>query len=149
MLHEKAKAIDAVQRLLTIPAERAALPPRCARSSTRRPTRRIERERDLSAFLHVARDAALDAARAVDARRKSGEPAGKLAGVPIAIKDALCTKDAPTTCASKILVRGKAGEAASSPEGGWRPPYRGASTKSNPSTRSSPAAWSHMELPVG
>jgi aspartyl-tRNA(Asn)/glutamyl-tRNA(Gln) amidotransferase subunit A len=85
--------------------------------------RRIDRARDLNAFLHVAKDAALDAARAVDARRKNGEPAGKLAGVPIAIKDALCTKDAPTTCASKILVRGKAGEAASSPEGGWRPPY--------------------------
>jgi aspartyl-tRNA(Asn)/glutamyl-tRNA(Gln) amidotransferase subunit A len=85
--------------------------------------RRIDAERDLNSFLHVSRDAALAAARAVDVRRQRGEPAGKLAGVPIAIKDALCTKDAPTTCASKILVRAKAGEPATSPADGWRPPY--------------------------
>ena len=66
---------------------------------------RIDQTRDLNALLHVARDAALAAADAVDAKRKAGTPLGKLAGVPIAIKDALCTTDAPTTCASKILTR--------------------------------------------
>jgi aspartyl-tRNA(Asn)/glutamyl-tRNA(Gln) amidotransferase subunit A len=84
---------------------------------------RIGAQKDLNAFLHVGSDAALAAARAVDARRKSGEPLGKLAGVPIAIKDALCTADQPTTSASKILVRADRGAPASSPEGGWRPPY--------------------------
>jgi aspartyl-tRNA(Asn)/glutamyl-tRNA(Gln) amidotransferase subunit A len=80
---------------------------------------RIEGDRDLNAFLNVARDAALEAARKVDAARASGEPLGKLAGVPIGIKDALCTVDAPTTCASKILVRANG----AGPADGYRPPY--------------------------
>ncbi len=57
----------------------------------------------LHAFLHVARDEALAAARAVDDRRRRGEPLGPLAGVPVAIKDAICTEGLPTTAASKIL----------------------------------------------
>ncbi|HVU02740.1 MAG TPA: Asp-tRNA(Asn)/Glu-tRNA(Gln) amidotransferase subunit GatA [Polyangiaceae bacterium] len=83
---------------------------------------RIERDADLGAFLHVAKDAAVAAARQVDEKRRRGEPLGKLAGVPIGIKDALCTKDAPTTCASKILVRKRPG-AAPDPADGFRPPY--------------------------
>lgn len=81
----------------------------------------IESGRDLNAFLHVATDTAKKSAEAVDAKRKRGEPLGPLAGVPIAIKDALCTADAPTTCASRILCK-----ATSTPEStgsGWRPPY--------------------------
>ncbi|MBV1848760.1 Asp-tRNA(Asn)/Glu-tRNA(Gln) amidotransferase subunit GatA [Catellatospora tritici] len=62
------------------------------------------------AFLHVDTEGALAAARAVDSRRAAGEKLGPLAGVPIAIKDVIATKDVPTTCASKILE-------------GWRPPY--------------------------
>jgi aspartyl-tRNA(Asn)/glutamyl-tRNA(Gln) amidotransferase subunit A len=50
----------------------------------------------------------------VDDRRARGEPLGRLAGVPIALKDALCTRGIPTTCASKILTRDGQG---------WRPPY--------------------------
>jgi aspartyl-tRNA(Asn)/glutamyl-tRNA(Gln) amidotransferase subunit A len=78
----------------------------------------------VNAVLHVARDAALQAADAVDGKRARGEPLGKLAGVPIAIKDALCTTDAPTTCASKILTRvGEGNSAGTDPDHGFRPPY--------------------------
>jgi aspartyl-tRNA(Asn)/glutamyl-tRNA(Gln) amidotransferase subunit A len=63
------------------------------------------RERDprIKAFLHVDESAALEQARAVDAKRKAGANLGRLAGVPIAIKDVLCTRGSPTTCGSKIL----------------------------------------------
>src|SRR4051794_4509172 len=52
------------------------------------------RERDdrVKAFLAVDEATALDQAQAVDAKRKRGEPLGKLAGIPVAIKDVLCTK---------------------------------------------------------
>jgi aspartyl-tRNA(Asn)/glutamyl-tRNA(Gln) amidotransferase subunit A len=62
------------------------------------------------AFLHVAPDAALAAAAGVDERRRSGEPLGPLAGVPLALKDVFTTTDMPTTCGSRFLE-------------GWRPPY--------------------------
>ncbi len=75
------------------------------------------KQAQLGAFLHLSEDAVLDAARAIDARQKRGERLGPLAGVPVAVKDALCTRDAPTTCASRILTRN--GQA----EDGWRPPY--------------------------
>src|SRR5487761_334366 len=68
------------------------------------------------AFLHVAADRALDAARKVDEQRAKGEPQGLLAGVPVALKDVLTTTDMPTTCGSRILD-------------GWRPPYDATVTK--------------------
>ena len=64
----------------------------------------------VGAFLHVERDGALAQAAAVDAKRKAKAPLGPLAGIPVAVKDVLCTKDQPTTCASKMLA-------------GFRPPY--------------------------
>jgi aspartyl-tRNA(Asn)/glutamyl-tRNA(Gln) amidotransferase subunit A len=51
---------------------------------------------DIHAFLHL-NSAALATAAAVDARRAAGEPAlSPLAGVPVAIKDVLCTLDMPS-----------------------------------------------------
>ncbi|RYZ08874.1 MAG: Asp-tRNA(Asn)/Glu-tRNA(Gln) amidotransferase subunit GatA [Myxococcales bacterium] len=95
-----------------------------ARAVTEAALARIERTQDLNAFLHVSKDASLAAADAVDAKRQRGEALGKLAGVPIAIKDALCTMDAPTTCASKILTRvGEGNAGGTDPTRGFRPPY--------------------------
>jgi aspartyl-tRNA(Asn)/glutamyl-tRNA(Gln) amidotransferase subunit A len=64
-----------------------------------------ERDPKTKAFLHVDDASALAQAREVDAKRKSGQTLGKLAGVPVAVKDVLCTKGVPTTCGSKILQR--------------------------------------------
>jgi aspartyl-tRNA(Asn)/glutamyl-tRNA(Gln) amidotransferase subunit A len=61
------------------------------------------REPSVKAFLHVDREGFLAAAKAVDAKRARGEALGLLAGVPIAIKDALCMTGVPTTAASRIL----------------------------------------------
>jgi len=67
-------------------------------------------DEQVHAFLHVDRDGALAAARAVDEKRARGEELGPLAGVPVAVKDVIATRGVPTTAASKILE-------------GWRPPY--------------------------
>jgi aspartyl-tRNA(Asn)/glutamyl-tRNA(Gln) amidotransferase subunit A len=61
------------------------------------------REPSVRAFLHVDEESALGQARAVDAKRKRREQLGPLAGMPVAIKDVLCTRGQPTTCGSKIL----------------------------------------------
>ncbi|MGD8858582.1 MAG: Asp-tRNA(Asn)/Glu-tRNA(Gln) amidotransferase subunit GatA [Myxococcales bacterium] len=57
----------------------------------------------LGAYLYVDAEGALAQARAVDAARAAGEKPGPLAGVPVALKDNLCTRGQPTTCASRIL----------------------------------------------
>lgn len=62
-----------------------------------------QRDPKVRAFLHVDEGAALEQARAVDVKRRRGEPMGLLAGVPVAVKDVLCTKGRPTTCGSRIL----------------------------------------------
>jgi aspartyl-tRNA(Asn)/glutamyl-tRNA(Gln) amidotransferase subunit A len=60
-------------------------------------------EPKLRSFLTVTADRALEQAQQVDAKIAAGEDIGLLAGIPIAIKDNMCTKGIPTTCGSKIL----------------------------------------------
>ncbi|WP_088252211.1 Asp-tRNA(Asn)/Glu-tRNA(Gln) amidotransferase subunit GatA [Fimbriiglobus ruber] len=61
------------------------------------------REPKVKAFVHVDEADVRRQAEAVDAKRKAGSQLGVLAGVPVAIKDVLCTRGTPTTCSSKIL----------------------------------------------
>src|SRR5690625_3396801 len=82
-----------------------------AREVTQAHLDRIEAvDPQLNAFLHVDAEGALATAADVDERRARGEQLAPLAGVPVALKDVVVTKDVPTTAASKILE-------------GWIPPY--------------------------
>ncbi|TKJ37142.1 MAG: Asp-tRNA(Asn)/Glu-tRNA(Gln) amidotransferase GatCAB subunit A [Planctomycetes bacterium B3_Pla] len=60
-------------------------------------------EPTIGAYISTCRDRALEAAADVDRRIAAGEPVGQLAGVPVAIKDNMCTTFGATTCGSKIL----------------------------------------------
>jgi len=71
---------------------------------------RSQRAERLNVFVHLDPNRILDQARAVDARRGAGEMLGRLAGVPVAIKDLLCVQGEPTTCSSRMLAN-------------FRPPY--------------------------
>jgi len=67
-------------------------------------------EPSLHALLHVATESALAQAASIDRARAAGEALGPLAGVPVVLKDNLCVRGTPTTCASKMLE-------------GWIAPY--------------------------
>jgi aspartyl-tRNA(Asn)/glutamyl-tRNA(Gln) amidotransferase subunit A len=68
------------------------------------------RDPSVHAFNHVMAGEARAAAAAVDQKVAAGQDPGPLAGVPIALKDNMCTRGVPTTCSSRILD-------------GWLPPY--------------------------
>jgi aspartyl-tRNA(Asn)/glutamyl-tRNA(Gln) amidotransferase subunit A len=69
-----------------------------------------EADSTVRAFNLVTAAEALTAADAVDRVVADGGDPGPLAGVPVALKDNLCTRGVPTTCSSRILEH-------------WRPPY--------------------------
>jgi len=63
-----------------------------------------ELDSTLNSFLTVNSEQALKQAELIDNLRSSGENLPPLAGIPLAVKDNLCTKGLKTTCASKILA---------------------------------------------
>lgn len=67
-------------------------------------------EPKIHAFNTLVADEARVRAGAIDAAVAAGKDPGPLAGVPVALKDNMCTTGIPTTCSSKILE-------------GWKPPY--------------------------
>jgi aspartyl-tRNA(Asn)/glutamyl-tRNA(Gln) amidotransferase subunit A len=78
-----------------------------ARSAVEITTETLQRietlEPKLHSFLCVTADKAIAAAQRVDAKIAAGETIGLLEGIPIGIKDNLCTRGIPTTCGSRIL----------------------------------------------
>jgi aspartyl-tRNA(Asn)/glutamyl-tRNA(Gln) amidotransferase subunit A len=71
---------------------------------------RARRAQRLNAFVHLEPERVLAQARSIDRRRAAGEMVGRLAGVPVAIKDVLCVEGEPTSCGSRMLRN-------------FRPPY--------------------------
>jgi aspartyl-tRNA(Asn)/glutamyl-tRNA(Gln) amidotransferase subunit A len=69
-----------------------------------------EGDEQIHAFNHVMAESARAAAAGVDEAVAAGRDPGPLAGVPVALKDNLCTRGVPTTCSSRILDS-------------WLPPY--------------------------
>ena len=61
------------------------------------------KDKDINAYISLNKEQALLKAEEIQAKINSGELTSPLAGVPIAIKDNICTKDLKTCCASKIL----------------------------------------------
>src|SRR3954470_7655531 len=64
----------------------------------------------VGAFLRVDGERALSKAAEIDGHRAARRPVGRLAGLPIAVKDILCERGQTTTCASRMLEK-------------FRPPY--------------------------
>ena len=62
-----------------------------------------EKEKDVQAFVTVTDENAKAKAKEIEEKIANGENLGKLAGIPIGIKDNMCTKGVKTTCSSKML----------------------------------------------
>ncbi|MCL2477597.1 Asp-tRNA(Asn)/Glu-tRNA(Gln) amidotransferase subunit GatA [Candidatus Bathycorpusculum sp.] len=65
---------------------------------------RIERvDKKTKAYISIDKNGALEQAKAIDKKVKSGSKLGKLCGVGVAVKDSICTKNLRTTCGSRLL----------------------------------------------
>lgn len=62
-----------------------------------------EKEKDVQAFVTILSEEALEQAKQIDSKREKEEVTSTLAGIPIGIKDIICTKGVRTTCSSKML----------------------------------------------
>ena len=60
-------------------------------------------EEKINSYVTLTEKEAIAQAKKVDKKISEGKPVGKLAGVSIAVKDAICTKDILTTCSSRML----------------------------------------------
>ncbi|MBD3195664.1 MAG: Asp-tRNA(Asn)/Glu-tRNA(Gln) amidotransferase subunit GatA [Candidatus Lokiarchaeota archaeon] len=67
-------------------------------------------EHKLHSFVNLYRTEALEKAKKLDNKLKNNEPVGDLYGLPLGVKDLICIKNKPVTCASNILE-------------GFKPPY--------------------------
>ena len=75
----------------------------CSEDLTRSCLERVDQvEKNIKAFITLDRDGALEAAREADLARKRGD-VGLLCGIPLSLKDLLCTRGMKTTCGSNIL----------------------------------------------
>lgn len=62
-----------------------------------------EKEKDVQAFITLLTNEAMEQAKEIQNKKEKGEITGDLTGIPIGIKDNICTKGIKTTCASKML----------------------------------------------
>lgn len=62
-----------------------------------------EKEKEVNAFVTTLTEEAIKKAEEIEQRKSQGEVLGKYAGIPIGIKDNICTKGIKTTCSSKML----------------------------------------------
>ena len=91
--------LSAKQLLAELDAGRAT-----AVEATQAYLERIARyDKHVGAFLRVDAEGALAKASEIDARRRAWKPVGRLAGVPVAVKDLLCSKGDLATCGSRML----------------------------------------------